>query len=92
MPSPQNYFVRAGSSLNIIGGYTYNLRKFYKYDNSFNVVSHGIPDHDILLFRVATPFRFTNNVQPAKLPGILSASPQLLRTAGWGVTNPSGQV
>jgi len=62
--------------------------------NQYATVS-GAPRYDIALVQLATPFTFTNQVQPVCLPSADTAQtnpPSTLWTTGWGTTSSGGQV
>lgn len=45
----------------------------------------GIGPNDIALLSVKTPFTFTSEIQPVKLPIGYKMGPESLTLAGWGV-------
>jgi len=59
------------------------------------VTVQGAPFYDIAMVRLATPFTFTNNVQPVCLPSADTAQtspPSAAWVTGWGTTAAGGQV
>lgn len=89
--SARHYFARAGTSISVAGGSVHRLRKLYSYDSKF-FDGKTIPTHDIVLFKVVVPFRFSNNVKPAKLPRHGSLPPKSLSVSGWGRSDMSDEA
>ncbi|XP_043272787.1 kallikrein-7-like [Venturia canescens] len=77
--------IRVGSSLALPVTPRYGIRKIYYYSSKM-VPNENVPLHDIVLFRLRRPIRFTHNVRPAKLPKENGPPPNVLRVAGWGST------
>ncbi|KAF3423358.1 hypothetical protein E2986_05614, partial [Frieseomelitta varia] len=82
------YFVRAGSSKLYRGGSLHKLTKIHAYNGTAYEYSElNVPYHDIALFEIRPPFRFSSTVRAARLPRESSRPPRTLYVCGWGHTN-----
>ena len=82
------YFVRAGSSKLYRGGSLHKLTKIHAYNGTAYEYSElNVPYHDIALFEIRPPFRFSSTVRAARLPRESSKPPRTLYVCGWGHTN-----
>ena len=81
------YSVRAGSDHFFKGGTVHRVTEIVVYDPTLfeNTV---VPISDIALFKVRPLFKFSNSVQPAKLPiEGTNPNPKTLVVSGWGSLN-----
>ncbi|XP_076645032.1 trypsin delta isoform X2 [Halictus rubicundus] len=82
------YYVRAGSNLHNRGGKLHRVTRIHAYDRStFFYWFSSMLYHDIALFQVWPPFRFSSTVKAARLPNELSRLPRKLYVCGWGYSD-----
>ncbi|CAK9823700.1 Trypsin 5G1 [Anthophora retusa] len=82
-----NYFVRAGSSKPYDGGSLHKLTKIQVYnDTTFQYWFSSMLYHDIALFEVQPPFRYSSTIRAARLPSEFNKPPRKLYVCGWGYT------
>ncbi|XP_014485087.1 PREDICTED: trypsin epsilon-like [Dinoponera quadriceps] len=79
------YYIRAGSNRWNRGGSMHRIRNIHIYNDSY--ISPFIPYHDIALFEVKPPFRFSKTIQPIHLPKLTDETPRELFVCGWGKTD-----
>ncbi|XP_043251082.1 trypsin 3A1-like [Colletes gigas] len=79
-----DYYVRAGSNTPY-GGSLHRITNLYAYnDTTFLYWFSSMFYHDIALFQVWPPFRFSNSVRVVRLPDEFSQPPRKLYVCGWG--------
>ncbi|KAI4489727.1 hypothetical protein M0804_003909 [Polistes exclamans] len=82
-----NYHVRAGTNYTDHGGTLHNVKNIYTYDETtYPFWSTKIYYHDIALFKVSPPFRFSSTTRPINLPND-DKKPRRLYASGWGYTS-----
>ncbi|XP_043491453.1 trypsin 5G1-like [Polistes fuscatus] len=82
-----NYHVRAGSNYTDHGGTLHNVKNIHTYDETtYPYWSTKIYYHDIALFKVSPPFRFSSTTRPINLPND-DKKPRRLYASGWGYTS-----
>ncbi|XP_011155063.1 trypsin delta/gamma-like protein CG30031 [Harpegnathos saltator] len=81
------YHVRAGSNRWDRGGSVHKVRNIRVYNSTYMTWLSDVPYHDIALFKVKPPFRFSRTVQPIRLPRSSTGEiPRRLFVCGWGHT------
>ncbi|KAL6446348.1 hypothetical protein ACFW04_001141 [Cataglyphis niger] len=81
------YYVRAGSNKTNKDGHMHKVTNIHVYNDTFDRFSK-LPHHDIALFEVKPPFRFSKTVRPVRLPRSSTYEIQReLLVCGWGYTN-----
>ncbi|KZC08063.1 Trypsin 3A1, partial [Dufourea novaeangliae] len=82
-----DYYVRAGSNAPYRGS-RHRLTKIHAYNaTTFLYWWSSMYYHDIAIFEVRPPFRFSKSVQAVRLPSEFSRPPPKLYVCGWGYTD-----
>ncbi|KAG7190818.1 hypothetical protein KM043_006887 [Ampulex compressa] len=83
-----HYYVRAGSNQWGRGGSIHNVTKIHIYDNAtYPYWFLRMLQHDIALFEVSPPFRYSKKIRAVRLPKRNSKPPHKLSVCGWGYTS-----
>ncbi|CAG2062861.1 unnamed protein product [Timema podura] len=87
--SASSLIVRAGSTNRYSGGSTHQVSQIIEH-SGYGVGSTY--NNDVAVFRVSTPFVFSNNVQPVNLASnnLILAGGTYTKVAGWGALSSGG--
>ncbi|XP_011157839.1 trypsin 5G1 isoform X2 [Solenopsis invicta] len=84
-PLKRTYYVRAGSNKLDRGGSIHRVTNIHIYNDTYPSLFSSY--HDIALFEVKPPFRFSRTVRPVRLPRSIHEIPRKLLVCGWGYIN-----
>jgi len=76
--SSTQYYVRAGSN---------KTDNIHVYNDTYRSWFSRLLYHDVALFEVKPPFRFSKTIQPIRLPRSTREIPFELLVCGWGYIN-----
>lgn len=69
------------------GGSVHRVTNIHMYNDKYRSWFSGLLRHDIALFEVKPPFRFSRIVRPVRLPRSTHETPRELLVCGWGDIN-----
>jgi len=85
--SSTQYYVRAGSNKTDRGGSVHRVMNIHVYNDTYRSWFSRLLYHDVALFEVKPPFRFSRTIRPIHLPSSTSEIPFELLVCGWGYIN-----
>lgn len=70
----------------------HRVRNIHVYNDTYISQYWKVPYHDIALFEVKPPFRFSRTIRPIHLPKSTNQIPLELFVCGWGYTEIGSEV
>lgn len=90
--SPLQYYVRAGSNKVDKGGSVHKVTNIHTHNDTYVSQFSDLLHHDIALFEVRPPFRFSRTIRPVHLPKLTDKLRRELFVCGWGYTGIEKEV